>query len=311
MEIANQKKVGAALPHLARAAAPPDNASLNHLLRRTPFSHLHIDWQLPGEWLGEPGFVVAQPSERGRSQSEPPEPSRGWWPAAPALDGCLAAIADPLPAAWVRVAAIALEVEPLPLLAQMLAQVKPALQRQGATELGWLAVAEWANDWLPDLGFTPTNEVQTFVKRDTAVPPLPTSPVEMRPVQPDEMATLAAIEEAAFEPLWRHSAKALTLAWRQAISFDAALLDGRLAGFQYSALGEAGAHLCRITVHPDAQRQGVASALLARALNGYRERGLSQVSLNTQADNEPSHRLYEKFGFVATGQRCLVWQMPL
>lgn len=290
------------MPYLVRPAVASDRTAINRLLRLGPLNHLHVDWQLPADWLGEPGFVVAEPSGQATVTS---------WAATSPLDGCLAAIADPLPAAWVRVAAIAPEVEPLPVLAQMLLQVKPTLRQQGVTQLGWLAVAPWANEWLPALEFTPANQVQTFLKIGTAAPAPALSPVVIRPVQADEMGLLAEIEGAAFEPLWRHSAPALALAWRQAISFDVALLDGRLAGFQYSALGEVGAHLCRITVHPDLQRQGVASALLAHALNGYRERGLHQVSLNTQVDNLPSQRLYEKFGFRAIDQRYQMWQMPL
>jgi ribosomal protein S18 acetylase RimI-like enzyme len=302
MEIANEKTAGAALPHLVRTAVASDHPSLNQLLRAAPFTHLHVDWQMPGDWLGEPGFVVAEPA--GMKSGE-------WWTAATPLDGCLAAIADPLPAAWIRVAAVAREVEPLMLLAQMLAHVKVALRRQGVRELGWLPAAEWANDWLPDLGFTYVNEVQTFVKKVTAAAPPGRAEVVIRPVRFDEMASLAEIERAAFEPLWRHSAQSLALAWRQAISFDVALLDGRLTGFQYSALGEVGAHLCRMTVHPEAQRQGVGSALLNHALNDYDRRGLRQVSLNTQADNRPSQRLYEKFGFSATDQRYPLWRMLL
>jgi ribosomal protein S18 acetylase RimI-like enzyme len=302
METGDRDNAPTRLLHLVRPAVTADHAPLTRLLRTAPVSHLHVDWQMPGDWLGEPGFIVAEPHA---------VKQRGWWSAAKALDGCLAAIADPLPAAWIRAAAVAAGVEPLPLLAQMLHEAKAALRPQGVTELGWLPVVEWNSEWLPQLGFERVNEVQTYLKTDTDVPPLARQKVVVRAVQADEMAALAAIEEAAFEPLWRHSAQTLAIAWRQAISFDVAVLDGRLAGFQYSARGEMGAHLCRITVHPEAQRQGVASALLSHALGGYRQRGLRQVTLNTQADNGPSQRLYEKFGFAATNQRYPLWRTLL
>jgi ribosomal protein S18 acetylase RimI-like enzyme len=297
-----EKNPPAALPYAVRAAATSDQVVLTQLLRTAPVTHLHVDWQMPGDWLGEPGFVVAE--RRDVRQ-------RTWWSTATPLDGCLAVIADPLPAAWIRVAAVAAGAEPLPLLAHMLNEATTSLRRQGVTELGWLPMATWTNRWLPELGFNRVNEVQTYLKKDTIIPPMPESDVLVRPVEAEEMDVLAAIEAEAFEPLWRHSAQTLAIAWRQAISFDVAFLNGRLVGFQYSALGERGAHLCRITVHPAAQRQGVAGALLKQALHGYCRRGLRQVTLNTQADNHASKRLYEKFGFAATDQRYPLWRMLL
>ena len=47
-----------------------------------------------------------------------------------------------------------------------------------------------------------------------------------------------------------------------------------------------------MTVSPERQGQGIGAALLARALEGYGQRQLRTVTLNTQADNLASQRLY-------------------
>jgi ribosomal protein S18 acetylase RimI-like enzyme len=127
------------------------------------------------------------------------------------------------------------------------------------------------------------------------------------------MAALAAVEAAAFDPLWRHSAEGLKLAQGQAICFDVALVGEQIAGFQYSASNYNGssAHLVRITVHPAFQGTGVGSALMKAAIEQYRRQGLRRVSLNTQLDNFVSHRLYEKFGFYRSGDQLPVWVLEL
>jgi ribosomal protein S18 acetylase RimI-like enzyme len=67
------------------------------------------------------------------------------------------------------------------------------------------------------------------------------------------------------------------------------------------------AHLSRMTVHPDHQGRGIGAALVARAIDGYHQRNLHAVSLNTQSDNLASRRLYERFGFRPTGYTYPVW----
>jgi ribosomal protein S18 acetylase RimI-like enzyme len=67
------------------------------------------------------------------------------------------------------------------------------------------------------------------------------------------------------------------------------------------------AHLSRMTVHPDHQGRGIGAALVARAIDGYHQRNLRAVSLNTQSDNLASRRLYERFGFRPTGYTYPVW----
>jgi ribosomal protein S18 acetylase RimI-like enzyme len=298
MEIANLKSSLSSPAPLVRRSQFEDIHQINYLVQTTSTTHLHIDWALPAEWVGRPTFVVA----------EQPQAAYG-----KGLVACLAATADPPPAAWIRLAAVADGVEPLPLLQAMLAQVLPALQREGVVELGWFVLAPGVEQWLPALGFSRRTQVITYVKKDLSLPEIgttavpTTTAVQIRPVQNDDMAELAAIEAEAFEPLWRHSVNGLRAARHSAISFDVAVLDGRIVAFQYSTAGEVGAHLSRLTVRPEVQGQGVGSALLQAAIEEYGRQGFRQVALNTQVDNTPSRRLYEKFGFKVNNDAYPVW----
>ena len=285
-----------------RPARQEDKGRILALLQRAERRHLHVDWRLPGDWLKMGVFVVAEGVQEAS-------------PAAGELVACLATGADPPPAAWVRVVALDGGLQDRSLLPALFNAALPRLRRSGVDPLGWLPQRSWPRPWLHDVGFQVINEVETFLKDDLYIPDdvrLPPA-VAVRAVCPADMPRLAAIEEAAFDPLWRHSAEALARAQSQSISFDVAELDGRVVGFQYSVPGdeEGTVHLVRLTVSPDAQRRGVASCLLAAAIDAYRQRDLCRISLNTQRDNVPSKRLYRKFGFRAAGYRLPVWSMDL
>lgn len=289
-----------------RAAVGEDARAITRLLRQVPYSHVHADWHLPVDWLGSPGFVVmpepAFRTEQRRSVASKLLPPRT------RLQGCLAVAADPPPAAWVRVASIAAVHHPKAVLAAMLAQVVEFLRQTAVSELGWLAMRDWPNGWLPGLGFVLANEIETYVKEDMSVPRVTAVPnLKIRPAHVDDMNALEQIEAASFEPLWRHSGATLTLAARQALCFDVAEWGEQVVGFQLSAKTGKGAHLVRLTVAPDLQQHGIGSVLLAHAINTYRQAGLRQITLNTQVNNIPSQLLYKKFGFYASGQRLPIW----
>jgi ribosomal protein S18 acetylase RimI-like enzyme len=290
-----------------RVATEADAADIVRLLRRARHSHIHSGWHLPAHWLGQPGFLMYE---------QPPKVDslmNKLWGGDQVLQACLAATSDPPPFAWVQVAAIGDVAAPLAVLAAMLAQAEEALRQTAATEVGWMPVnSDWPDSWLKDLGFTEANRVQTYVKPTMKLPSIKSVPgLDIRPVRVEDIPYLAQIEEAAFTPLWRHSASGLAAARRQAVSFDVALLQGELVGFQLSTSAEGVAHLARLTIAPSVQQQGVGSALLAHAIQGYERRHLHSVSLNTQVDNVVSQRLYEKFGFVPTNQWLSIWVKQL
>jgi ribosomal-protein-alanine N-acetyltransferase len=297
MEIAN-------LVGTVRQAVKGDAAGITALLQRAACSHVHVDWQLPVEWIGTPGFVVWEET-RARATLTGLVGTR--------LRACLAATADPLPAAWVRAAALDEIRQPERVLAEMLGAVTRYLARLGVTELAWLAAEEWPDNYAPGLGFRQAYAIISYMKDSLTVPPFREAAMTIRPVQDEDFGQLADLEASAFEPIWRHSATALRLAWRQALSFDVAERDGQPVAFQYSVLGQSGltAHLVRMTVRPELQGQGIGSTLLAHAVEGYRRHGLGGVSLNTQSNNYRSQRLYEKFGFRLSGDELPIWVMAL
>jgi ribosomal protein S18 acetylase RimI-like enzyme len=266
------------------------------LLQRGALTHTHSDWRKLGEWFGTPGFVGVDDGGQ--------------------VDGFLAVGADPLPAFWVRGCAFYSRMGMPIKLQNLIESTKPWMRKKGGEVLAWMPLQSWADPVLPKLGFELYAEVVTMVKDDLRLDVSlssfsPNPNIVIRPVQPADFPQLEAIEALAFEPLWRFSAEGLALAQQETCYFEVAELNGRVMGYQCSTSGLSGAHLARMTVHPEAHGQGVGSALMFSALAGYRRSGAMSASLNTQIDNRQSQRLYEKFGYYLTREMVPVWVLNL
>jgi len=311
MELANNVTTSLSTAELKkgiRVAIRSDAGAVTRLLETAVYRHIHADWYLPGDWLGSAGFVILP-----KPISSPVSGAARFVGVRDQALACLVAAADVPDLAWVRLVGLSKDLpEPEAILTEMLCRAEAHLQQRHISQLAWMPVNTWPESWLKEAGFSLSNQMETYIKEDTAVPAI-SSPPSLRicPLTDDDLDTLAEIEVAAFVPLWRHSTHALRLASYQALSFDVAWVGDTAVGFQLSAHSSGGAHLVRLTVHPAFQGQGVGSALLAHALAGYHRHSLTQVSLNTQVDNIASQQLYRKFGFRASGHRWPIWLKEL
>lgn len=288
-----------------RIAKKSDAPAITRLLNGTRFTHYHVDWWVPVDWLGDAGFVVVQ------KETEAAQPPSLLMPRDEML-ACLAVTADPPPAAWVRLTAVSPHLDPHDTLINMFAPVVEHLQKTAVTEVGWLVLNPWPLPVLPELGFTEFSGIETYTKNNLDLPSMKSVPeLRIRSVVERDFEGLAALETAVFEPLWRFSKETLRLARRDAVSFDVAYLGDRLVGYQISSGGRFGAHLVRLTIAPDLQGYGIGTAIFAHAIKEYERRGYQHITLNTQVDNDASHRLYKKFGFSPSGEQMPLWVMEI
>ena len=103
----------------------------------------------------------------------------------------------------------------------------------------------------------------------------------------------------------------------EAHDFDASLSyvaerSGQLVGVLLSRVwtDDAVGFVDILAVHPDAQRRGVAAALMTRAFSGYAGAGLREAQLGVASDNPRAMALYERVGMTAKF-RTDVYERPM
>ena len=286
-----------------RVATAADLDLVDALLRNGTYRHRHVDWFEIKEWMGEPTFLISENRHGNR--------------------GALVIAPDDPPAAWVRLIAVnrvhGSQHQTFLQLAEMFNRAEPHIKAQGIRGIGWMSHLRWVDKWAPKLGFRIISTMVTYTKKRKGakfdLPPIrldsAASDLFIRPAFPEDMTALAKIEAETYDPIWRHSGRSLHFAWRESLSFDVALVNQRLVGFQHSTRHKETAHLARLTVSPQFQGLGIGSALLRRAIQQYERVNISQVTLNTQEENRGSQRLYTRFGFKPTGYELPLWYMEL
>ncbi len=275
-----------------RAAVPADRQKIADLILVESHVHRHLDWRAPLDWLGQAPFWVIEQGEH--------------------ITAALACPPDPESIAWIRLFAHASHFAPNEAWRTLWDPARRQLAESGEATAAAIAIQAWFDPILLETGFDLVGHI-VLLERDDAPPPgyhIPAG-VQVRMMSNDDLASVAEVDAAAFEPLWRNSVDALSKAYGLAAYASVAEDASGMIGYQLSTGGEFGMHLARLAVRPEAQRRGIGAALvgdlLARAPTGMPRR----VTVNTQADNPASLALYYRFGFRRTGDRYPVYRLEV
>jgi len=99
---------------------------------------------------------------------------------------------------------------------------------------------------------------------------------------------------------WQPSPLEFT-SWMEGVTYFAARRDGRVIGVVGCELDDGSCHLVDLAVDPEARRQGVASALLATALDWAKRSNAPQVWVDALARFSAATALYAHLGFLECG----------
>jgi ribosomal-protein-alanine N-acetyltransferase len=150
------------------------------------------------------------------------------------------------------------------------------------------------------------------LRRETGpIPDPPQPPLTIREVSISELDAIAGLDAGAFEPIWHHNRAALESASRQAATFTVIENGREMLGYQLSTWHMDSGHLARLAIRPDRQGQGLGAALVGGMLRFFAERDIAMITVNTQADNTTSQRLYRRLGFEASGHSVPFWSIDL
>ncbi|HVU12879.1 MAG TPA: GNAT family N-acetyltransferase [Phototrophicaceae bacterium] len=266
--------------------------AVRDLLFRSYRTHTHLDWQETDQWLDEGENYPARLAWQGNH-----------------LLGILATSAPLNQTCWIRLAAVSDHTDTLTILSMLWDDLKPDLRAQNVHKAELLLIRNWITPFAGTLGFHYIEEIITF-RRPALVIPEERAPLElsMRLAQPEDLPAVLAVDNSAFVAPWQMDHEELRQAMRISASCTVAEQQGELVGYQLSTLYFDGAHLARLAVAPQVQGTGVARALLIDVLRRFERRGVRSMTVNTQASNMRSQRLYTGFGFERTGYDLPVWE---
>jgi ribosomal-protein-alanine N-acetyltransferase len=271
-----------------RPAEINDQPILSALLNREYYTHRHLDWRPPLDWLGHRPFWLAE--ERGVALA------------------ALAFPADPPGVAWVRLFAASGQMLPG---AAWRALFEPALaQLAGArqTMIAAVGLNAWFTDLLKQNHFEHYQDIVVLAWNNQLPNPrsMPAR-LTVRPMQMADLPEVAEVDNLAFEPLWRNSIEDIRLAFHMCAFASVVEKDGRILGFQMSTSTPLATHLARLAVRPDVQRQNIGYVLVYNLFSQYRRAGSWQLTVNTQHTNHASLALYQSMGFDLTGDKFPVF----
>jgi len=272
-----------------RTALPQDQHQIANLMFFESHVHRHLDWRAPLEWLGSPYYWVVENN-------------------AGNILATLACPQDPPGVAWVRLFAHARQIPLDDAWDELWGVARAKLAKQGNTTIALIVMYQWLREVLSKNSFQHSLDVVMLERKELGT--LTLSGLEdmvIRKMTPEDLPAVAALDEAAFKPLWQNPLNALEKALPQAISATVVEDSEGLAGYQISTQNPLGAHLARLAVRPESHRQGIGSWIVADLIQRLDLKNIARLTVNTQSDNLASLALYKKIGFVVTGEKFPVY----
>jgi ribosomal-protein-alanine N-acetyltransferase len=196
----------------------------------------------------------------------------------------------------------------------LLDQCSVELRKNGAKAIYSIALQDWYRDLLEASGFLLDTRIVVLEKplnskMDGGTIPAGYQLVRMQPMELNEVWDL---DKSSFSPLWQMSHEDILTAFH--VSENCTVIrndNGELIGYQISNSLPTGGHLARIAVKPSEQGKGLGKILLADLTNRFVDMGTQRITVNTQEDNSTALGLYERNGFIRTGETYPVFRMDL
>ena len=273
-----------------RPAVLGDQRQIANLMHFSAYVHRHLDWRYPLDWIGTPPFYVLEHEGQ--------------------ISSALACPPDPPLVAWVRLFVNSGKI-PIHESWERLWEVAYSdLIRNSQTIIAAIVLQDWLPALLLASRFTNHQSI-VMLEREGQIPVKASLPqgVSIRPMLQSDLPVVAEVDASAFDLLWQNSFQALEHAYPQAVFPTVAEADGKVSGYQLSTRNPLGAHLARLAVRPAMQGRGVGRALVAELIQQTGRHGMSRLTVNTQSDNRASLALYNKIGFLETGERFPVYQL--
>jgi len=130
----------------------------------------------------------------------------------------------------------------------------------------------------------------------------PTENLLLRPMQPDDLPEVMAIENRCHSAPWGERVFRAELAASHA-QLTVCSIDGAIAGYLCWWLIAGEMEIQNVATDPGWQRRGIGRALVVQALAAGRAAGATRALLEVRVGNAGAIALYRSFGFTDSGIR--------
>lgn len=277
------------IPYTIRQAETRDASLVADLLATSPRLHRHLDWRPPIEWLGNQPYWLIERDRR--------------------LLSALALPPDPPGVAWVRLFACAVGVNPIEMWDELFSRCMADPLLEPGIIIPSLALSDWYELILRRAGFEHYQNIVGLERevhaeaKDRKVNP----DLFIRLMEPEDIESVAAIDQGAFEPIWQNSVFQVRESFEQASIATVAELGDEIVGFQISTINMFTAHLARLAVKPGLQNMHIGKNILYDLFRRCKDERLWQITVNTQNTNQASLALYQGIGFQLSGEEFPVY----
>jgi ribosomal-protein-alanine N-acetyltransferase len=274
-----------------RSAESKDRQNLANLIHFETHVQRHLEWRSALDWLGYyPYNILEQNGKLVAAMACPPDPPQIGW-----IRLFAASSAVSLEKAWKM------------LWQSIEAEVK---SKTNPDTIVSIPLYYWFRALLENSDFSLIENVIVLAwSSGTILPPDRESPsLLIRRMNKEDLEVVETVDRTAFKPIWQISRFTLEGAFIQAAVATVAELDNQIVGYQISTATTRGGHVARLAVHPHVQERGIGYALVRDALLKFIQRGAQTITVNTQKSNLASLAIYQKAGFLATGEDYPVYQ---
>lgn len=148
-------------------------------------------------------------------------------------------------------------------------------------------------------------------ERSGVSPEKPPSAVLVERITHQDVPAICALYKKVWEPApagvpadfvktWQPSPLEFT-SWMEGVTYFAARKDGRLVGVIGCQIRHASVRMMDLAVDPDVRRQGVATALVAAAIEWAKKSNATSIWIDSLSRFAPATALFRHLGFAEAG----------
>jgi len=270
-----------------RPADLNDHQRLSNLIFFETRSHRHLDWRSPLEWLGDPYFWKIEEGSQLTAALACPEESKG--------------------IAWVRLFVYSGSWSAENAFLTLWDSAKETIALAGGAHVAAIVQYAWFQKLLESAGFENRQNIVMLEWSYQPWAPHAAEGVRIREMREEDIPAVTFVDGHSFDPLWHNSQGTLERALLQSLYATVAEDANGIIGYQLTTGNGNRAHLARLAVQDRMQGRGVGRMLLGDLFTRLTRSGYLKLSVNTQSDNKVSLSLYQKMGFVRTGESYPVY----